>query len=47
MDDIVIYAKSMKEHNQKLARLLGRLKTAGLVLQPEKCRFLCEEIGVI
>ena len=44
MDDIVIYAKSLKEHQEKLERLLGRLKTAGLVLQPEKCRFLCKEI---
>ena len=47
MDDIVIYAKSLQEHNQKLEKLLGRLKTAGLVLQPDKCRFLCKEIGYL
>ena len=47
MDDIVIYAKSLKEHNEKLENLLGRLKTAGLVLQPDKCRFLCKEIGYL
>ena len=47
MDDIVIYAKSLKEHQEKLEKLLGRLKTAGLVLQPEKCRFLCKEIGYL
>ena len=42
MDDIVIYAKSIQEHNEKLEKLLGRLKTAGLVLQPDKCHF-CEK----
>jgi Reverse transcriptase (RNA-dependent DNA polymerase). len=47
MDDIVIFAKSLKEHNEKLEKLLGRLKTAGLVLQPDKCRFLCKEIGYL
>ena len=47
MDDIVIYAKSLREHNEKLENLLGRLKTAVLVLQPDKCRFLCKEIGCL
>ena len=47
MDDIVIYAKSLKEHKGKLEKLLGRLKTANLVLQPEKCKFLCKEIGYL
>ena len=44
MDDIVIYARSLKEHNEKLEKLLGRLKAANLVLQPEKCKFLCKDI---
>lgn len=44
MDDIVIYASSLEEHAQKLSALLGRLQTAGLALQPEKCRFLRREI---
>ena len=47
MDDIVIYARSLKEHREKLEKLLGRLKTAGLVLQPEKCHFLKKEIGYL
>lgn len=44
MDAIVIYASSLEEHSQKLRRLLGRLKTAGLMLQPDKCFFLQKEI---
>ena len=44
MDDIVVYSSSLEEHSQKLKKLLGRLKTAGLTLQPEKCHFLRREI---
>ena len=47
MDDIVIYAKSLKEHDEKSENLLGRSETAGIVLQPDKCRFLCKEIGYL
>ena len=44
MHDIVVYSSSLEEHSQKLKKLLGRLKTAGLTLQPEKCHFLRREI---
>lgn len=44
MDDIVIYASFLAEHSQKLRKLLGRLKSAGLSLQPDKCLFLKKEI---
>lgn len=47
MDDIVIYANSLKEHREKFEKLLGRLKSAGLVLEPDKCKFLCKEIGYL
>ena len=30
-----------------VTKLLGRFKTAELVLQPDKCRFLCKEIGYL
>ena len=47
MDDIVIYATSLEKHSRKLKSLLGRLKTAGLALQPEKCYFLKREIAYL
>lgn len=43
MDDIVIYADSLEEHNRKLKVLLARLQNSGLTLQPQKCRFLQKE----
>lgn len=47
MDDIVVYANSLKEHDEKMKRLFGRLKTAGLTLQPEKCLFLRKEVAYL
>ena len=44
MDDIVVYAESLEDHSRKLKKLFGRLKTAGLTLQPEKCLFLKKEV---
>lgn len=44
MDDIVIYAKTLKEHTRKLLALLERLDEAQLTLQPEKCMFLRKEV---
>jgi len=40
LDDIVIYAKSLADHNIKLCEVLDRLRTYQLKLQPEKCEFL-------
>ena len=44
MDDIVVYAESLMGHTIKMKNLLGRLKTAGLTLQPDKCLFLRKEV---
>ena len=44
MDDIVVYGISLENHASKLRVLLGRLKEAGLALQPEKCHFLKRQI---
>ena len=44
MDDIVVYGNSLEDHSRKLRALLGRLKSAGLTLQPDKCHFLKKEI---
>ena len=44
MDDVVLFSVSLEEHEQKLRNFLGRLKTAGLTLSPEKCYFLRREV---
>lgn len=47
MDDIVVYAETLKEHDEKMHKLMGRLKEANLVLAPEKCQFLRREVAYL
>ena len=44
MDDIVIYATSLEEHERKYNLLIERLRKANLKLQPDKCEFLKTEV---
>jgi len=44
MDDIVIYAASLEEHERKYKLLIERLPKADLKLQPDKCEFLKTEV---
>jgi hypothetical protein len=47
LDDIVIYAKSLADHNGKLREILDRLRTHQLKLQPDKCEFLRTEVNYL
>lgn len=44
MDDIVIYASSLQDHEMKLTAIFQRLQMNNLKLQPDKCEFLSKEI---
>ena len=44
LDDIVVYAKNLEEHEKKVRRLFTRLNDAKLTLQPDKCEFLRTEV---
>ena len=46
-DDIVIYANSLEEHENKFNNLAERLVKANLYLQPDKCEFLRPEVGYL
>lgn len=39
LDDLIIFSNSLEEHEQRLMRVLHRLKEYGLKLSPEKCKF--------
>lgn len=47
MDDIVIYASSLREHDIKIDKLMKRLREANLTLQPDKCEFLRHEVAYL
>lgn len=47
IDDIVIYASSLTEHEEKLRHVFSRLQNNNLRLQPDKCEFLHKEIAYL
>lgn len=47
LDDIVLYARSLREHQIKFDKLAERLRRANLKLQPDKCEFLRREVGYL
>jgi hypothetical protein len=44
LDDIIIYAADLKEHEYKLREVFSRLQKFNLQLQPAKCQFLRKEV---
>ena len=44
MDDILVYAKSEKEHDELVRNVLERLQKNGLAISPEKCIWKAEEV---
>jgi hypothetical protein len=47
LDDVVIYARSLIEHDAKLREVFARLRKYNLKLQPEKCEFLRKEVNYL
>ena len=39
LDDLIVFSRTLEEHEEKLIRVLSRLKEFGLKLSPEKCVF--------
>lgn len=44
LDDIIVWSSSVSEHETKLREVFERLRQHQLLLQPDKCNFLMEEI---
>lgn len=47
LDDIVVFASSLQEHEQKLTEVFTRLKQHGLKVQPDKCEFMRKEVAYL
>ena len=47
LDNIVIYAKDLKENREKHIKLITRLREANLKLQPEKCNSLSKRVSYL
>ena len=44
LDDIIIFSRTIEEHLERLAEVLGRLRDAGLKLKPAKCHLLRKSV---
>ena len=47
MDDMVVYGKDLREHNERLNQVLDRLSKANITLNEGKCEFRKEEISCL
>lgn len=45
LDDVVIFAKDLKEHEEKFDLVMNRLREANLKLQVNKCEFNRREVA--
>ena len=44
IDYVIIWGSSREEHDQRLSRVLGRMREKGVKLQPSKCKFRLHEV---
>ena len=44
MDDVLIFGKDQAEHDERLEKVLKRIETAGVTLNPNKCEFSKSEL---
>ena len=44
LDDVLVFGRTVAEHNANLTQVLERLRRAGLRLKPKKCRFALTEV---
>ena len=44
VDDFLVFSKTLEEHEEKLDKVLTRLREYGLKLNPEKCQFVQKSV---
>ena len=47
LDDIIVFASDLEEHDKKFRRLMKRLDEANLTIKPSKCQFLQRETSFL
>lgn len=47
IDDIIIYGRTQEEHNENLSKVLNRLLSYKMKIQPSKCHFYKKEISYL
>ena len=44
LDDVLVFGRTLEEHNSNLSKVLTRIREAGLRLKPKKCNFAQESV---
>lgn len=44
LDDVIVFGRNFQEHLERLSSVLARLKSAGLKINPKKCRLFHREV---
>lgn len=44
IDDLIVFSETLEQHEERLMRVLNRLKEFGLKLSPEKCHFFKKSV---
>ena len=44
LDDVIVFSETFTDHIKHLEAVFDRLKKAGLMLNPKKCRIVCNEV---
>ena len=47
LDDIIIFGRTLEEHQERLSLVLSRLAEAGLKINPKKCKLMSEQVVVL
>ena len=47
LDDVLIFGRSIEEHNQRLREVLEQFRKADMKLSPQKCSFLQKEVSYL
>ena len=47
LDDVLVMGSTIEEHNTNLAKVLDRIRRAGLRLKPRKCKFAQESVAYL
>ena len=44
LDDVIVFSRSLDEHMEHLRAVFDWLRRAGLMLNPSKCKLMCNEV---
>ncbi|UYV74071.1 hypothetical protein LAZ67_11002031 [Cordylochernes scorpioides] len=47
LDDVIVYGRDIREHNERLTNVLECFRGAGLSLKPSKCRFAYQKLPIL